>query len=62
LGLWNWITSLEPNEYQSIYKRLKIEERNNQKKIKINKAQTQIEDGKDMTSFIYNIISFLLFS
>jgi len=38
-----------------------MEERNNQKKNK-NKAQTQIEDGKDMTSFIYNIISFLLFS
>jgi hypothetical protein len=34
LGLWNWITSLEPNEYQSIYKRLKMEERNNQKKNK----------------------------
>jgi hypothetical protein len=38
-----------------------MEERNNLKKKKI-QAQTQIEDGKDMTSFIYNIISFLLFS
>jgi hypothetical protein len=41
-----------------------MEERNNKKKKKKKKyqAQTQIEDGKDMTSFIYNIISFLLFS
>ena len=33
-----------------------------EKNKKSSPTQTQIEDGKDMTSFIYNITSFLLFS